>query len=92
MSSRFWHERRRLLWHRLASGRAAVWAACNKVDDVKDWDDGDDLTVAVSYDAATGGNIVNQVASAYDGWCSGSPMTSTTARAAASPGSSAVHR
>jgi hypothetical protein len=92
LASRVRHERKRLLWDRLACGRAAVWAASNEVDDVKDWDDGDDLTVAVSYDAATGGNIVNQVASAYDGWRSGSPMTSTTARAAASPGSSAVHR
>ena len=71
------------------TGRAAVWAACDEVDDVKDWEDGVDQAVSGSYDAVTGGNIVNQVASAYDGWCSGSPRTSTTARAAASPRSSA---
>jgi len=92
LSSSFRHERRRLLWHRRASGRAAIWAASNEVDDVKDWDDDADLgrvSTVTRYDAATGSNIVNQVASAYDGWCSGSPMTSTTAGAAASPRSSA---
>ena len=48
------------------------------------------VSAVTSYDAATGGNVVNQAASAYGGWRSGSPRARTTARAAAWPGSSAI--
>jgi len=47
------------------------------------------VSAVTSYDAATGGNVVNQTASAYGGWCSGSPRARTTALSAASPRSSA---